>query len=104
MNISSIFYNKSRNLNDIFHSDEAMVESLSILLHASEGNRRIYKLGESIHSWFNLKLPGTTGKHESSTKQRFPEAQESCDCARDGGFTRLTQSGVTMDNSRPRSI
>ena len=47
-------------------------KSLSILPHELEGSRRIYELGESIHSWFNLKLPDTTEKHESSMKQRFP--------------------------------
>lgn len=83
-----------------------MGESLSILLPELESSRWIYELGESIHSWFDLKLPGTTGKHESSMKLHFPgNPKGDCDCAGDGGSYSLDpQSWVTMDDSRPRSI
>jgi hypothetical protein len=93
MNPSSIFYSKSRNLNNSFHSDEAMAENLSILPHELGGSRRIYELGESIHSWFNLKLPGTTGKHESSRKQRFPGSPRNVVIVQvTADLTRLTHS------------
>ena len=50
VNPSSIFYSKSRNLNNNFHSDEAMAVSLSVFLYESESSRRIYELGKSIYS------------------------------------------------------
>jgi len=50
-------------------------------------------LGESIHSWFNLKLPGTTGKHESSMKMRFPGSPRNVVIVKEtADLSRLTHS------------
>jgi hypothetical protein len=50
-------------------------------------------LGESIHSWLNLKLPDTTRKHESSTKRRFPGSPRNVMIVRGtADLTRLTHS------------
>lgn len=50
-------------------------------------------LGESIHSWFNLKLPDTIRKYESSTKWRFRGSPKNVVIVQEtADLTRLTHT------------